>query len=197
VVYKGSTRIFKGLLAPGNADARTQYFQSQAGFINTGADRQINQRIDGRVTGWNQYLGSTCRCWDLSKIADDGAVRVEWYIQVDGDVELYALSTAYLNQSFDKQGRPYGLVITQTGSSYTEDGKGVVGLDWFNYPCENTPISEVYPELWNWLTGSASYDFSEIYDRNAVPANAFPAADLGLFRTKSDVNVTDGKYLQN
>lgn len=26
VVYKGSTRIFKGLLAPGNADARTQYF---------------------------------------------------------------------------------------------------------------------------------------------------------------------------
>lgn len=65
-----------------------------------------------------------------------------------------ALSTAYLNQSFDKQGRPYGLVITQTGSSYTEDGKGVVGLDWFNYPCENTPISEVYPELWNWLTGS-------------------------------------------
>lgn len=197
VVYKGSTRIFKGLLAPGNADARTQYFQSQAGFINTGADRQINQRIDGRVTGWNQYLGSTCRCWDLSKIADDGAVRVEWYIQVDGDVELYALSTAYLNQSFDKQGRPYGLVITQTGSSYTEDGKGVVGLDWFNYPCENTPISEVYPELWNWLTGSASYDFSEIYDRDAVPANAFPAADLGLFRTKSDVNVTDGKYLQN
>ena len=122
---------------------------------------------------------------------------VEWYIQVDGDVELYALSTAYLNQSFDKQGRPYGLVITQTGSSYTEDGKGVVGLDWFNYPCENTPISEVYPELWNGLTGSASYDFSEIYDRNAVPANAFPAADLGLFRTKSDVNVTDGKYLQN
>ena len=79
VVYKGSTRIFKGLLAPGNADARTQYFQSQAGFINTGTDRQINQRIDGRVTGWNQYLGSTCRCWDLSKIADDGAVRVEWY----------------------------------------------------------------------------------------------------------------------
>ena len=41
VVYKGSTRIFKGLLAPGNADARTQYFQSQAGFINTGTDRQI------------------------------------------------------------------------------------------------------------------------------------------------------------
>ena len=101
------------------------------------------KQVSFGVRGCFFVAGSTCRCWDLSKIADDGAVRVEWYIQVDGDVELYALSTAYLNQSFDKQGRPYGLVITQTGSSYTEDGKGVVGLDWFNYPCENTPISEV------------------------------------------------------
>lgn len=39
--------------------------------------------------------------------------------------------------------------------------------------------------------------FRKFTTGNAVPANAFPAADLGLFRTKSDVNVTDGKYLQN
>ena len=149
------------------------------------------------VTGWNQYLGSTCRCWDLSKIADDGAVRVEWYIQVDGGTELYALSTAYLNQSFDKQGRPYGLVITQTGTSYTQQGMGVVGHDWFNYPCEGISISQVYPELWNWLTSSAFYDFSEIYSAQ-TPANAFPAAELKLYETtKGNVNVTDGKYLQN
>ena len=196
VVYKGSTRIFKGLLAPGNADARTQYFQSQAGFINTGADRQINQRIDGRVTGWNQYLGSTCRCWDLSKIADDGAVRVEWYIRWTAAPNFSALSTAYLNQSFDKQGRPYGLVIhADKGSSYTEDNAKRRGraLDWFNYPIMKIRRFEVYRVIGDsWRLPRMIFGNLRPERRRQTPS----AADLGLFRTKSDVNVTDGKYLQ-
>lgn len=93
VVYKGSTRIFKGLLAPGMRMPGPSISSRRPALSIPAPTGQINQRIDGRVTGWNQYLGSTCRCWDLSKIADDGAVRVEWYIQVDGDVELLALST--------------------------------------------------------------------------------------------------------
>lgn len=48
VVYKGSTRIFKGLLAPGNADARTQYFQS-AGRLYQYRRRPADQPADRRA----------------------------------------------------------------------------------------------------------------------------------------------------
>ena len=104
------------------------------------------------------------------------------------------MSSAYLNDSFDKDKLPYGLVITATGTEYVDENGGYLcGFDWFNYPRESVHIKEVYPELWNWLTTDSSYDFADIYDRRNVPANACPAADLGLFEART-IDVTNRKY---
>lgn len=197
VVYKGNTQAFKGLITPGGETCRSQYFRSQEGFINT-VGREINQRIDGRAEGWQQILGSTIRNWDISKIEGSGAMRVEWYIVVNGGTELYALSTTYLDQSFDKNGLPCGIVITETGGQYVDANGGISGKDWFNYPQESKSVKEVYPEIWEWLTTDAAYSFSDIYDVAAVPANAFPAANVGLYELKKgNPDVCAAKYLQN
>ena len=185
VVYKGGKRIFKGLITPEGADCRSQYFKSMEGTLNTYDKANIKV---------GEYLGSTIRNWDVSKIEGNGPMRVEWYIEVDNGVELYALSTAYLNDSFDKDKLPYGLVITTTGTEYVDEKGGYLcGFDWFNYPRESVHIKEVYPEMWNWLTTDSSYNFADIYDGRNVPANACPAADLGLFEART-IDVTNRKY---
>ena len=186
VVYKGDKQVYKELITPEGVDCRTQYFKSIEGFIN------VNNRDEVDFEE-HQYLGSTIRNWDVSKIAGDGMMRVEWYIEVGGE-EIYALSTAYLNKSFDKAGLPLGLVITTTGTVFIDkDGGYECGFDWFNYPHESVHIKDVYPELWNWLTTDSSYDFADIYDGRNVPANACPAADLGLFEART-IDVTNRKY---
>ena len=187
VVYKGEKQVFKGLITPVGADCRSQYFKSQEGFINT-VGTTSNQKGEK-----NGYLGSTIRNWDISKMEGSGLMRVEWYIEVDGGTELYAISTDYLSQSFDKNGLPYGLVITTTGSEYTAEEGYVCGYDWFNYPKEAKHIKDVYPEIWVWLTTDSVYDFASIYDGHNPPRNAFPASDLGLFEAKS-FDMTDEKY---
>ncbi len=189
-VYKGDTQIFKGLVTPEGKDCRTQYFESQEGFINT-----VGSVINQQNGGWNCYLASSIRNWDISKYPGTGAMRVEWYIVVDGGVELHALSTKYLDRSFDKNALPYGLVITNTGSQYIEYG-AICGLDWFNYPKESKGIETVYPGLWEWLTTDKAFDFADIYSGEAVPADAYPASDLGLF-TSVDADVCNSKYRQN
>ena len=83
VVYKGGKRVFKGLITPDGADCRSQYFKSMEGTLNT--YDKVNIKV-------GEYLGSTIRNWDVSKIEGNGPMRVEWYIEVDNGVELYALS---------------------------------------------------------------------------------------------------------
>lgn len=193
VVYKGTTQVFKGLITPEGKDCRAQYFESQDGFVNT-TGNAINQKNGG----WNTYLGSTIRNWNVSRLPGTGAMRVEWYILVDDNTELYALSTSYLNQSFDKNALPCGLVITDTGSKYFENGQSgtVCGLDWFNYPKEAKHIRDVYPEIWEWLTSDKKYRFEDIYHQDNIPEKAFPASDLGLYRV-TDADMCMGKDLQN
>ena len=82
---------------------------------------------------------------------------------------------------------------TGTAERADENGGYLCGFDWFNYPRESVHIKEVYPELWNWLTTDSSYDFADIYDGRNVPANACPAADLGLFEART-IDVTNRKY---
>ncbi|MBQ4278685.1 MAG: hypothetical protein IJC16_01850 [Rikenellaceae bacterium] len=195
IVYKGDYEVFKGLLTPDGADCRTQYFRSQEGYVNTQGPEPNFFPRDPSLAGWREYLGSTIRCWDMSKYTASGAPRVEWYIVVDGGTELYALSTVYLDRSFDKEGLPYGLVITNTGQSYLDQDNNVCGFDWFNYPAENKHIRDVYPQLWQWLTTDVAYDFSDIYTAE-VPSGAFPAADLHLFEV-ADLDLCVDKYLQN
>lgn len=181
IVYKGNTQLFKGLITDMNSttgennDCRAQYFKDQEGMINT-FGREVNQQAN-----LHMYMGSSRRVWEINKVADIGAPRVEWYIVVDGNTELYALSTTYLDKSFDKNGQPYGIVITETGGTYTDSHGAVCGKDWFNYPQESTHIKNVYPEIWQWLTGNSSYTFSDIYDGSDVPANAYPASELRLY----------------
>ena len=185
VVYKGGKRIFKGLITPRRCRLPVAVFQ-----VDGGNAQYLRQ---GQYQG-RGYLGSTIRNWDVSKIEGNGPMRVEWYIEVDNGVELYALSTAYLNDSFDKDKLPYGLVITTTGTEYVDEKGGYLcGFDWFNYPRESVHIKEVYPEMWNWLTTDNSYNFADIYDGRNVPANACPAADLGLFEART-IDVTNRKY---
>lgn len=189
-VYKGDVQIFQGLITPEGKDARSQYFESQPGFINT-----VGKTVNQDNGGWSSYLGSTIRNWNINKYPGKGAMRVEWYIEVDNGIKLYALSTTYQNQSFDKNGLPYGLVITDTGAEYNHNGEAC-GHDWFNYPQESQSIKNVYPEIWEWLTTDRTFDFKTIYNQSDTPVNAFPASDLGLFIT-SDANVLDGRYSQN
>lgn len=188
-VYKGNTLVYKDLITPKGVDCRQQYFKSQAGFINT-VGNQANLELG------DYFLASTIRNWDISKITGEGAMRVEWYIEVDQGAELYALSTDYINQSFDKNGIPYGLVITHTGHVYTDRGE-LCGFDWFNYPSESKSIGEVYPGLWEWMTSERSYNFfKDVYNGNIVAPGAFPASDLGLF-VSDDADVFLGQYQQN
>ena len=129
-VYKGSTLLFKGLITPEGKDCREQYFQGQPGFLNT------RGTIVNSESYKKSFLGSTIRNWKINQIPDQGAMHVEWYIEVDNGVELYALSTNYIDKSFDKNGMPYGLVMTNTGFQYIDKGQ-VCGFDWFNYPQES------------------------------------------------------------
>ena len=80
-VYKrqGGKRVFKGLITPDGADCRSQYFKSMEGTLNT--YDKVNIKV-------GEYLGSTIRNWDVSKIEGNGPMRVEWYIEVDNGVEL-------------------------------------------------------------------------------------------------------------
>lgn len=187
-VYKGNTLLYKELITPEGKDCRQQYFKSQEGFINT-VGTTANQEME------HYFLASTIRNWNLDKVADEGVMRVEWYIEVDNGAELYAVSTDNLNQSFDKNGMPYGLVITNTGTAYNDRGE-ICGHDWFNYPKETKSIENTYPEIWEWLTTKQAFDFDKIYNGNAIPENAFPASDLGLF-VSDDADVFLGKYQQN
>lgn len=190
-VYKGSTLVFKGLITPDGKNCREQYFENQSGFINT-----VGNTINQNNGGWNQYLASTIRNWDMSKIPGEGPMRVEWYIRVDGNTELYALSTAYINQSLDTNGLPCGLVITNSGVKYTQPNGVVAGNDWFAYPQESKHIKDVYPEIWKWLTEGASYSsFSDFYN-GTIPSGAYPATTLWLY-VSSPQDLSGEKYRQN
>lgn len=192
VVYKGNTQVYKGLITQGDNDCRKQYFEGKEGLLNTFTANFFPK--NSPTAGWHQYLGSTIKNWDMSKIAGTGANRVEWYILV-GNEELYALSTSYIDQSINTEKMPYGLVFTNIGASYS-DGTSIVGHDWFNYPKETCHIKDVYPQLWEWMIKGNSYNFSDIYDQNNIPANAFDAAGYNLYQASS-INICDEKYRQN
>lgn len=197
VVYVGTTEIFNGLITDPGVDCRAQYFHNQSGFINTVGKTSNFFPNNDRVAGWHEYASSSVRCWDMSKYGKSSEpVRVEWFLQVDQGLRIYALSTKYLNESFDKKGLPQGMVITNTGCEYNDKGNIICGFDWFNYPGESKELGTVYPELMRWLTSStATYKFADIYSKT-VPEGAFPAADLGLFSVK-DLDFCKPEYIRN
>ena len=194
-LYKGNTLIKQSYLHGDSENCRGKYFQDTEGMLNTGYKDFYPDNKS--VHGWHEYLGSTIKWWDISTIEIPGAFRVEWFIMVADNLKFYALSVDHINQSFDKNGLPYGLVFTETGYTYHQEGKGEVGKDWFNYPMEQTHFKDVYPEIWNWLTTDTSYkDFSEIYSKEARPG-AYAASDKELYVVKSDPSFNNNAHKQN
>lgn len=186
-VYKGTDKVFSDLITKYKT-CREQMFNDgegneYEGFLNV-MHNEIN--FDRNKT----FLGSTIRSWDISKLKGEGAMRVEWFIEVDGGTRLYALSTEHLKESLDENKLPYGLVITETGMQYEDGASGIHGKDWFNYPRETKHIKDVYPEIWEWMNGRKEYD-GKIYDagREVCPEGAYNANELGVYVIKNDSEV--------
>lgn len=206
VVYEGDTPIFDDIITRDpqtneTTTVRQQLFEGQTGFLNT-VGNVINQTTKGKPnTCWHEYLGSTIRNFKISDPASP--VRVEWYITSGraNSPKIFALSTKYITQSFDKTSLPYGLVISGTGYTYTDSHGNVCGKDWFNYPKETEHIKDVYPQIWDWMNSNNSYVFSDVYDPNpeTMPSNAFPAIILKIYEANSlsRSKIFDTKYLQN
>ena len=195
IVYSGDDVLYEGYAASSNC--RSDFFNSQDGFINTSVSRKINQIVNGKVSNYTTYLESTAHCWKLTGEQAKQLMRVDWYIELQDGTKIFALSTKYVDQSFDKNHLPYGLITTNTGRVYQYEGKPV-GKDWFDYPVENTHIKNVYPLLWEWMTtATASYSSYDVYTvQEANVDKVFPAVELGMYAIPT-FDPCDKKYLMN
>src|SRR5574344_823507 len=195
IVYEDDAVVYDGLVTGGGC--RNSFFNDQKGFINTSVSKQINQTINGKIASWHEFDEHTSLRWGMSLFDVLQPVRVEWYIQLQDGTKLFALSTKYVDQSFDKNHLPYGLITTNTGRVYKYQGQPV-GKDWFDYPVENTSIKNVYPMLWEWMnTATSSYSSYDVY--TVLDANAdkvFPAIELGMYAVPT-FDPCNKKYLMN
>jgi hypothetical protein len=195
ILYSGDDVMYEGYIAPNSC--REDLFNGQSGFINTSVDGKINQVIDGQISNYKSYLASATHCWKLTGEQAKQLMRVDWYIELQDGTKLFALSTKYVDQSFDKNHLPYGLITTNTGRVYKYQGQPV-GKDWFDYPVENTSIKNVYPMLWEWMnTATSSYSSYDVY--TVLDANAdkvFPAIELGMYAVPT-FDPCNKKYLMN
>lgn len=161
--------IFDGLVD--ESDIRDVLFNGKSGFINT-----YNENISKIEKISNSF--DIIKKFKLEGIGAD-IPTVEWYILVDNNIKLYALSTSYSNQSFDKNGLPYGIIITDTGSYYDKQSYNTNG-EWFNYIEETHHIKDVYPYIWDWMIGNSTFDFTKMYITNQSK-NKIPASEKNLY----------------
>lgn len=130
-----------------SSNCRETLFSSQAGYINT--------QVNNPNFHTNLYKAS----YIVNDIGTSTAtnISVVWYIQVANKM-FYAVNDKCGYLTPDK--RPYGLIITNTGKSYMQDGQ-VVGTNWFQFPYEWCSISNAYPTFDSWIDGTSEYcDFA-------------------------------------
>lgn len=163
-VYAGAQKVKTEMVA---SDCRKELFGGMEGMLNT---LKRNFTCDRFVYKNSEQDPILC--------PKGQPISINWFIVVDGDVKLHALSTVHTASMIDPQNRPYGLVTTRTGYQYTQDG-GVVGLDWFNYPKENVAIDEVYPDFGRWLRGEYAGSFQSMYRDDSQ--QSFDAAREGVY----------------
>lgn len=164
IFQDGKAVVTDQIVTPNNC--RTDLFESTEGMLNTQGD--IN--YDHHAFAWISQSHTVL----LGK-----AVYVRWFIRFD-NTKLYAISTAYTSTMLDNANRPYGIVTTATGYTYTQpDQSGVVGEDWFNYPTETKNIDDVYPLFGEWLKGNYKGAFKDMYD--PTTPNSFNPAEKGLY----------------
>lgn len=164
-VYAGTECVKTTMVAK---DCRAELFGGQAGMLNT---YTRNFTCDHFV-----YKDDTN---DPILCPAGKAISINWFIIVDGNVRLNALSTVYTTNLVNTDNRPYGIILTHTGYQYTQEGQGIVGFDWFNYPKETISIDEVYPEFGRWLTGTYTGTFRSMYTDDKE--NSFDAAGEGVY----------------
>jgi hypothetical protein len=181
IVYYNDGPIYDDILTSNGC--RKEFFNGQTGFINTSLSRQINQTINGKVASLHEFDEHTSLRWGMSMFDTLQPIRVEWYIKLQDGTKLFALSTKYVDQSFDKDHLPYGLVISETGKYLGSSSPTFA----FDYPVESVSIREVYPELWNWLNGKRAYNPEEIFTKSSTTeSKTFPAYELGMYGIDSE-----------
>ena len=164
-VYAGTEKVKTEMVAQ---NCREGLFNGRTGMLNT---LTKNFECDHFV-----YKNSEA---DPILCPAGKAIAVNWFILVDGGVRLNALSTVYTTDLVNVNNRPYGIVTTHTGYQYTQEGQGVVGLDWFNYPKENVSIDKVYPDFARWLVGEYIGTFQSMYFDDKE--NSFDTVGTGVY----------------
>lgn len=177
-IYQGDRLIKDGIII--TDDCREKFFGGTAGMINTYSE----VKSEFCQFDYMPYYGSNLVYFNN---ADSDPLYVNWFIEVDGGTRLYAVSSKRSNQMLDPKERPYGIVFSDTGYSYTQ-GNEPVGKDWFNYPKESVSIDQVYPKFGAWLKGECSTEsFKEMYDPSAE--GCFDAIGKNIYVI--DMNKTD------
>ena len=113
-------------------DCRGKLFGGKEGFINTYGEKDLSNMNKFKYTE------------NLKKQSDDLRCAVNWFIEVDGGVRLYAITNN--KKCLDQNGIPYGLIFTSIHDvfKYCNKNGDKCGLDWFLYPQERVSIRDVY-----------------------------------------------------
>ncbi len=146
-------------------DCRTDLFKNKVGMLNTSGDIAFvcNELV------WKS---------ELYTVNSYQPTYIRWFIDVDNS-RFYAISTAYTTTMLNADQHPYGIVSAATGYTYTQEGQGEVGSDWFNYPLETYNIESVYPQFGKWLSGTYTGSFKDMYD--PTNSDSYDPAGKGLY----------------
>lgn len=164
-VYYGDELVYSEMVT---YDCRRDLFQDREGMLNT-----LTKNFE--ANGEYAYINKS-----IFYPKEGGkAVSVNWFIVVDGNTRLNAVSAVYTANMVDADNRPYGIVVTNTGYHYNEPGVGIAGKDWFNYPLETVNIDQVYPDFGRWLKGEYTGTFSSMYRDDSK--KSFDAVGQGVY----------------
>lgn len=124
-------------------DCRKELFGNREGFINT---------VEDKV-----FFPKFAYSKNLAKQSQDLRCAVNWFIEVDGGIRLYAITNN--KKCLDQKGIPYGLIFTDIYGEYKfRNSQGsACGLDWFLYPKERESIYSVYDFEAYLQTGDTKY----------------------------------------
>lgn len=164
-VYYGDELVYSEMVTD---DCRRNLFQGREGMLNT-----LTKNFE--ANGEYAYINKSI----FYPKGGGKAVSVNWFIVVDGNTRLNAVSTVYTANMVDAGNRPYGIVVTNTGYHYNEPGIGIAGKDWFNYPLETVNIDQVYPDFGRWLKGEYTGTFSSMYRDDSK--KSFDAVGQGVY----------------
>lgn len=144
-------------------NTRAELFDGREGYINTLAGQEL-------------YKYETAKKIILPSTLKGDIKSVDWYINVDKNQKLFAVSNNY--KYSDDNNRPFGLVFTSINKNYyynyVPGYKTACGSDWWNYPAENHSIDEVYyfTETF-WTKQSSDFTIFSTQDKNNIKSENY------------------------